>query len=237
MSYILEALKKSDQQRRTPDTLEHQPAPLASPSGKPVTARSWQIITLALSLLLLISWQLWPAISNQQTPMNQPPQENHSPEKPVKPATDPIVVSPTHHSQTTLAQQQATVRQQMQAYRPQRPVEGEELTSPSAAAPVVELPEQPDAGPSLQAAVAEQLTRPAPPIPSLQELSAEQQQQIPELNVSVSIYSTRAKNRRARINNTMYYEGDTLPSGLTLEEVHPDRLVLNHNGIRFRISP
>lgn len=242
MSYILEALKKSDRQRQTPRPAEQSATTLASPSDQVTTTGRWQIILLLCSLISLVCWQQWSVISSLLAPTSTQQNSQTAPE-PLE--ARPVVVNPTHHSQTSLSQQQAAIRQQMHTYSQEKASPEHEIAPPPPRPTAVPETVATEAEPQITQAHPAQSTSPAAstlhqhtaPIPSMRELTALQQQQIPELNVSVSIYSKRAKNRRTRINNVMYYEGDTLSPRLTLVEIRPNALILNHNGQLFRISP
>ncbi len=249
MSYILAALEKSDQQRQPRGTFQSPPA--APCPDKPAPTTQWRALALSFSLAAIIIGLQWPALTTWLTPASSAPTDITASAISTPP---PGVINPTHHSRTTLEVQQAAIRKQMQAYRqsnlaslnsePEQSVKNSPPVAPDITASTATEPALPPV--DTDSPMAELATTPdalhdtqSVPlyIPRMVDLPLIQQQQIPDLKVSVIIYSTRSKNRRARINNAMYYEGDPLPQGLTLQEIRPTALILSHNGQRFQISP
>jgi general secretion pathway protein B len=69
---------------------------------------------------------------------------------------------------------------------------------------------------------------------AISELPAAIQQEIPAMNISVHAYSPHPANRMVGINNQLLREGGNLPPGLTLNEITPDGMVFSYKGYRFR---
>jgi general secretion pathway protein B len=62
------------------------------------------------------------------------------------------------------------------------------------------------------------------------------QQEIPRLSVSVHAYSSQPKNRLVTIDDRMLHEGENVVPGLKLEQITPDGLIFSYKGYRFRRS-
>jgi general secretion pathway protein B len=83
------------------------------------------------------------------------------------------------------------------------------------------------------------LTEPAAPdenpevLPSISEISLTGAQALPELHLDVHVYATKPSDRFVYINMRKYHEGATLQEGPTLERIRRDGVVLNFQGLRF----
>jgi general secretion pathway protein B len=70
-------------------------------------------------------------------------------------------------------------------------------------------------------------------LPSISELSLSGAQALPELHLDVHVYATRATERFVYINMRKYHEGSALQEGPTVERIRRDGVVLNYQGLRF----
>jgi general secretion pathway protein B len=70
-------------------------------------------------------------------------------------------------------------------------------------------------------------------LPSINEISLTGSQALPELHLDVHVYATKASERFVFINMRKYHEGATLQEGPTLEHIRRDGVVLNYQGLRF----
>jgi general secretion pathway protein B len=70
-------------------------------------------------------------------------------------------------------------------------------------------------------------------LPSISELSLTGAQALPELHLDVHVYATRPADRFVYINMRKYHEGNTLQEGPVLERIRRDGAVLNYQGVRF----
>ena len=73
-------------------------------------------------------------------------------------------------------------------------------------------------------------------IHSVEDLPLSIQQSLPTFTISVSLYSDEPASRMAKINGSMIREGEYLTAGLKLEEITPDGLILSYQNYRFRIG-
>jgi general secretion pathway protein B len=65
------------------------------------------------------------------------------------------------------------------------------------------------------------------------ELSQQIRDAIPDISVSMLIYSTKPGERWININGSKRREGDEISAGLKLDEITPDGAILNYRGRRF----
>jgi general secretion pathway protein B len=70
-------------------------------------------------------------------------------------------------------------------------------------------------------------------LPSINEISLTGAQALPELHLDVHVYSTKPSDRFVYINMRKYHEGAKLQEGPTLERIRRDGVVLNFQGLRF----
>ncbi len=70
-------------------------------------------------------------------------------------------------------------------------------------------------------------------LPSINEVNLTGAQALPELHLDVHVYATRAADRFVYINMRKYKEGNTLQEGPVLEKIRRDGVVLNYQGLRF----
>jgi general secretion pathway protein B len=70
-------------------------------------------------------------------------------------------------------------------------------------------------------------------LPSMSEVSLTGPQALPELHLDVHVYATKPSERFVYINMRKYHEGATLQEGPALERIRRDGVVLNYQGLRF----
>jgi general secretion pathway protein B len=70
-------------------------------------------------------------------------------------------------------------------------------------------------------------------LPSINELNLSGSQTLPELHLDVHVYATNPADRFVYINMRKYHEGAVLQEGPTLEHIRRDGVVLNFQGLRF----
>jgi general secretion pathway protein B len=70
-------------------------------------------------------------------------------------------------------------------------------------------------------------------LPSVNELSLAGAQALPELHLDVHVYATNSAERFVFINMRKYHEGATLQEGPTIERIRRDGVILNYQGLRF----
>jgi general secretion pathway protein B len=223
MSFILDALKKSEIER------QRQSVPgLMDTNLRPRRSRlpTWAIalgVLLAVNLLVL-TVVLWrraapaaptpqpAAVSSAPSADAPPPEAKHfspldaapvyAPEIPVSPADNPAPAEPSTARAGSAGSQGGVAAH---SARHPDPV----LTDPDADAASEEV------------------------LPSISEISLTGAQALPELHLDVHVYSTQPSERFVYINMRKYHQGSTLQEGPTVERIRRDGVVLSYQGLRF----
>jgi len=66
------------------------------------------------------------------------------------------------------------------------------------------------------------------------ELPASIRQELPGMQISLHLHSTKPGNSFVSINNQMLQEGAYPAPGLRLERITPDGMIFSYKGFRFR---
>jgi general secretion pathway protein B len=70
-------------------------------------------------------------------------------------------------------------------------------------------------------------------VPLYQEVSATPGTQLPQLRLDLHVFAARPQDRFVMINMHKLREGDTLPEGVHVDSITPEGAVLSYNGSRF----
>ncbi len=222
MSYILEALRKSEQERSLGQVPHPGHEPAGSWQGRRAGRRYWPWLALGLAVNAgLLTWiALRPAVPLAP----QPPAE-----------AGPVAA--TGSGSSPLAERQ-----------PPRPVPSAPAVqaTPSRGAQVAE--EEADRTPTLQPAspppapqpAGEEVPAPPAPVPAAaplwEEMPASFRQRVGRPELEVHFYSGRPARRFVFLEQKKYREGDRLANGLVLEAITPDGAIFDSGGQRFRVE-
>ena len=224
MSFILDALKKSEneRQRRTGPSLADVR------TGAPERKRPPWLIPLigllAINLVAAAAVLLWPGerdvpLPRQAAAERRPPSTPPSSPRPAPPAAtpridpDPPPAKPTPAPRPPVRSLAAETAPEAQGAPPQAPA--------AAIAP----PPRP--------------TRPSPgtivdeDVPTFAQLVVDGRLSLPNLHVDIHVYSAKPKGRFVFVNNKKYREGDFLNEGPRVEEISTTGVILSHQGHRF----
>jgi general secretion pathway protein B len=72
-------------------------------------------------------------------------------------------------------------------------------------------------------------------LPSINEINLTGAQALPDMHLDVHVYATKPADRFVYINMRKYREGNTLQEGPVLEKIRRDGVVLNYQGLRFML--
>jgi general secretion pathway protein B len=246
MSFILDALKKSETDRQRqggPALFEVKVAPPRS--GLPAWAVA--VVVLFIANLAVVGWLL--VRRNSPAPQLTPAAVPATP--PVAPATPPAPAAP---SQGALAPATAAPAPSALSAPPaSAPAPSRETMSrnggtgaaPAAesGAAAAEAPEQ-GANPDDYAPAAE----PAPTgnlgrvkrgtdsgVPLYQQLAATPNTQVPQLHLDLHAYADRPEDRWVMINMHKLHEGDSL-EGVHVDHITPEGAVLSYQGSQFLLT-
>ena len=251
MSYILNALRKSEQERlaQQPDTvtgriLVNQPQPRHKTSKL--------IILLIISNLIVVAGFFWFVRKESGTPLPAAIQKTPAPEKiQVKPAiVPPIKMVPTPKPLIKKSEPASPSIAELAAPR-KAPASQLPATKPVVEKnPAIDLPKpdqiklemEPKSIVAIQvepvkivekksAAVAVNKT-----IPFLFELPPEFRHTLPDLKINVFVYSEQPAERFVMIDMVKYTVGQRIKDSIVLKEIRSDSLVVEYNDRTFRIK-
>ncbi|MBS1226946.1 MAG: gspB [Proteobacteria bacterium] len=220
MSYILEALKKSSEERARLVCVAPPAAPALANAGQTTRRSAWWLIAgIGVGALAVVAFIGIGALSPQTEADRSPP--------PLPVAAEP---APAPAQLDDVA---ATAS--LKKLAPKNPnVE----IPPAAKAPddAAPQPKKPAAKPARPAATP---TAPAETVPSAQAQSNSPNEMPPDLlkqvlaiPISAHIYSSKAAERMVIIDGRGVREGDSLPSGVLVEQITPTGISVSYKGYR-----
>jgi general secretion pathway protein B len=212
MSYILDALRKSDQQRQrgaAPTLLLGQATAVAP--KQPAFLAYGLLAAVLVSAGMVIGWlRPW-----------QP--EQAAPGRAELVAAKPLESTP-RQSAPALVPTKPQLPSRAKSKTDGTPREAHAAVSRKTAAPT---PKQPIGTAAADAARVQTVI-------SMAELPLSLQQELPPMTISVHAYSGNPGDRLVGINNRMLREGDYVVPGLKLEQITPDGMVFGYKGYSFR---
>jgi len=206
MSYILDALRKSDQQRQrgaTPTLLTAQVT--AAQPGQPAYFIYGLLAVVLVGAGIVIGW-LYPSQLERPAAETIAAKPLESSARQTGPA--PVIPARPAHSPSN-------------AGTPGTPPKA--VTAADALTPVPEKPVN-TGGP----------TDPVQDVMTIGELPASIRQELPGMQISLHLHSTKPGNSFVSINNQMLQEGAYPAPGLRLERITPDGMIFSYKGYRFR---
>ena len=214
MSFILDALKKSENERQQQSGGEFSSVPTGSASARP-TRWIWLIaVLLAINIAVLLGILMRPDVRTTTAPVPDEPALAAAPARQA-PAEQAIAATPSFE------QQVSEVRQQQPAAVPATTIEQTPIETPAAPAP------QPTTMPA---------TSSASRIPTIEELRLDGSLQLPELHVDIHVYSENPDDRFVFINMHKHREQSQLSEGPVVREITPGGVVLQYQGRSFLLS-
>lgn len=237
MSYILDALKKSDQQRQhtKAPTLQSTHAVPASPRARRIAVNIWLAIALVGIGLLIGWWRPWEreasAIAPPPSPLTSTPTP---PSSPTPAVVAPLVKMPSapaiqaHPSATNMGEIPASAQSVENATK------AAEKTAASTFSTPVNAPVNTSVSPP--ASAPHSAPNPSSETPLLQqhELPPEVQQTLPSVIIAFHQYSSNPADSRVMINNSVLHAGNWVAPGLKLEQITANGVILSYQGYRFQ---
>ena len=226
MSYILEALKKSQAERQlgelpsihAPQVQLHGGAAASGAQRGPVwLALAGILVAVAAALLW---WQPWQAPAPAPSPVPAaalaaaaPPPASAPVPAPL-PVAAPVPAAPA--MPVPLPEPKPVPKAQAQREAPPAPA--------VAAAPVMPLP-----------AVAAPAPAADESVPGMRDLPEPIQRQIPSIALGGYIYSKNPADRLLLIDKVLRHEGEEVAPGLVLEKLQPKGAIFSFKGYRYRV--
>ncbi len=216
MSFILDALKKSETDRQQQSKAEFAGVPTSSASPR-VPRWLWVLgLLLAINLVVLLGLFFRPDTAAPRLPpiaVSETAEAVLEEAAPEQPALDEQThAEPSFAEQVAVAKQNASARRALPAAAPQ----------PSPAGP----------------AVTPGVVYSAPPensrvLPTIQELRANGTVTLPDLHLDIHVYSDDPDDRFVFINMSKQREDSQLAEGPVVEEITPEGVILEYRGRSF----
>jgi general secretion pathway protein B len=239
MSFILDALRKSEQERRQTDSLvlTSGPSTIELPRRRlaPLAAGAFAIV---VALAVILYWTLLerrtepvPALATvTSTTAARAPESSAAPatatapmensravaDIPVAPELKPYPLMQTRETPGARAladEAQVEPRQSTRMPRTTPP------TNTIAVAPADIAPNPPR----------------TEPVKFLRTMPSDFQRSLPELTVNIHIYAPREADRILYINNRQYHSGDRVGDGIVVEDIVEDGAILSFHGQQFKL--
>lgn len=224
MSFILDALKRSEAERQDQAGGEFSSVPAGAEPGR---SKLWLWLLgglLTINLAVLVGILLRPGV--------QPPPAEPATRAPATAAADietELVAGPDKQAAAT-AQPATSFADRVASVRQTR-AETEATALPAAAGSDTRLV----AGADAQPATATQSAPPTPSgaVPSIDELRLDGSLTLPDLHVDIHVYSDDPAERFVFINMVKHREGSTLAEGPVVRRITVDGAVLEYRGRSF----
>ena len=212
MSFILDALKKSENDRQEQAGVEFSTVP-SSPDTPAVPRWLWVLGgLLTINIVVILGLVL------------RPDAQPNTPSQNTIPASEPAPVA--IGEAVAFSDQVAAARMN----QPERPA------SEPTPSPVTPRPDQSATRTRTTPVSVDNLrTSRTAALPSLMELRADGTLQLPDLHVDIHVYSDVPTDRFVFINMSKYREHSRLDEGPTLNEITSDGVILEYRGIAFQL--
>lgn len=242
MSFLLEALRKSENQMRRGDvpTIHSQP----EPAGVTRSARPLRWLLVVVPVVLILVWAAWRGWGSAPELAGPGPQGTQGastePAAPVTDAAEPALVPAQRPADRQLPL--STERTPVEHYeeppvQPGPTVAGEtmeqEVTRPVTRVPESQPAPAPDEPPPARP---RGYQAPMPGPINYWEVPGSVRDQLTEMRISVMVFAERPEDRFILMNGRRWVEGDEPQPGLRLEEIRRDGAVFTFSRYRFLVS-
>ena len=220
MSFILDALKKSEierQRQSVPGLMDTRSGPRRS--RLPVWAIALGVL-LGINLLVLTFVLTRKSAPTAQASQQAVPASAREAAAPPETHFSPLDTAPVYAPEIPVASGEAAA--------PLEPPTVRRASAGGAGIGAVRAARHPDPLLSDGDSKADQEI-----LPSINEINLTGAQALPELHLDVHVYGTKAADRFVYVNTRKYHEGATLQEGPTVERIRRDGVVLSHHGLRF----
>ena len=234
MSFILDALRKSEHERQRQTGPALVETPVATPKPK---SNVWATAAIALLVVNLVAIGLLLLYKSRDEPTVSTADDT---KQPARVDAAPPTVAPAAQVAMTQTLPQPVAPPPVAPPPMLRPAE-EALAAPGTRNPLEG--EISSGAPSMdyEAAARAAEPPPGPPavvttqrtsnLPTADEFAA--RAGLPEMRLELHVYSTNPQQRFVFINGRKYQQGDSTQEGATVDEVTPDGVILNARGNRF----
>ena len=235
MSYILDALKKSDQERKRGDVpnLQTVHIPINAEPQTPFT-----LYGLIFLLLIALAFVIGLVVSGSESEVKQTVEKGNVIESHDNTKNAKRSVLSQHEGLTTSAvdkktEQPVTTEVTQQSNEKSRIEDSVQIKSKTVEVgvsdePVVQAVSEKDGMAENKVSFND--------IPYLHEMPEYQQQSVPDMSFAGHVYSSRASSRSVIINGDAMSEGDVIVQGLNVVEITPSGVVFSLHNELFRMD-
>lgn len=210
MSFILDALKKSETERQ-----QQGPSDFANVPSSEESPRAPRWLWVLAALLAVNLAVLLGVLLHDDTPESIPPSGQASPAQ-AMPAAGPSFSERIQEARERESPSQTSVAASSE------PVTSPPVETPSYEAPPTTPPQsRPQTGFTLEA------------LPTADELRANGSIQMADLHLDIHVYSEKAADRFVFINMVRHREKSRLAEGPVVQEITPEGVILEYGGTRF----
>lgn len=216
MSFILDALRKSETERQQKGSAEFANVPTSS--GRRARPPAWLWVfgaLLLINLVVLIGILLRPDDATPER-MNESSAITEARQEAERRDDFASRIAAARENATAIEEPAAAVIEQMPTKT--TPADGTQASSPNPAPTVT--PAASAGGPSAA-------------MPTIHQVRAQGLVAIPDLHVDIHVYSETPRDRFVFINMNKLREGTRLAEGPLVEEITPDGVVLSMSGVTF----
>lgn len=238
MSYILDALRKSQQTRQPGAATVNRNAVHNVSYSLPVGGWWLALGIVLLCGMLIAGYFVWRGTVSRL------------PDPPANPPTSQAAMAPEHANTTVAPPEKVTAAPDQALPKKAVPVSdlAEQAKLPTPPAPkkpvAAKIERKPAAKRQPVAAKTENATAdrpaaasfPADDVPLLQQMPAEFQRALPPLALTIHVFSHEESQRILFLNNKEYRRGSHIEGGVRVEEIVPEGVVLSFQGQRFKLS-
>lgn len=252
MSILLDALRRSEEQRRLGEVPDIH-SPLASGQADSPGWRRWAVWGAAGAIALAVVWAGWqrfgtgdaaPAAAVESAEVitggaetaRRAPAEKPSGDGTNEPAAAPAGAAKPRRARVNQSFTEFEASQQpLAGQAPVAPPQAAQSAPPAAEAPAVAPPDQPAATPAPRPEPRAAEPRATQPI-SFWELPQGVRDSLPDLRITVLVYAERPEDRFVLLAGTRMVEKDTLQDGVVLVEIRRDGAVFTYRNYRFLVK-
>lgn len=239
MSYILEALKKSEQERQigqVPDLSVVQEAPMRAVPRWP----RWLLAALLLNVVILavLAWRVWDArvsspVSSVPSELPEQPAADTVPEADALAVEPPAAVAlPERNAATVPDTEPVDVLPEAVSQMPEPSAEPVQPTPSEGYVADTQAP----LGPDLEALPPVDSIDAASAVPRWEDMPVEQRAGLPVPRIDVHVFAQEPERRFVLIDLRKYRQGDTLQDGAVIETILADGIVLSYQGQQYRVD-
>jgi len=228
MSYILDALDKAERERKRGQVPSLQTGERSTEARGPRSPWLWVALFAVIFNALLAGLLVYSTTRDTKPAPTLPAIVEPAPVVPTPAPTTATLDPPIHRAAPPVEAPAVLLMTDQELQTQARALEMESTP------PADPVPAEPTPAPAPVVAARASVDTPLEMLPLLVEMPQQLQQALPPFRVDVHVHASQAENRFVMINLRRYHEGDEVATGLVLERITKEGLVLSFQGERFR---